>query len=59
MKARIAMDSKSKLIHTMWVSGANVADTLALPPLLYSRETRVRGDQAYRGQKAVMRAVAP
>lgn len=40
-------------------SGENVADAPALPPVPYGRETRVWGDQAYRGQKAVMRAVAP
>ncbi len=59
MKAHIAVDSKSKLIHTVLVSGANVADALALPHLLHGGETRVWGDQAYRGQKAVMHAVAP
>ncbi len=59
MKAHIAVDSQSKLIHTVLVSGANVADALALPHLLHGKETRVWGDQAYRGQKAAMRAVAP
>src|SRR5579864_7927087 len=59
MKAHIAVDSKSKLIHTVLVSAANVADALALPHLLHGRETRVWGDQAYRGQKQAMRAVAP
>ena len=59
MKAHIAVDSKSKLIHTVLVSGANVADALALPHLLHGKETRVWGDQAYRGQKEAMRAVAP
>jgi len=59
MKAHIAVDSKSKLIHTVLVSAANVADALALPHLLHGHETRVWGDQAYRGQKQAMRAVAP
>jgi transposase, IS5 family len=59
MKAHIAVDSKSKLIHTVLVSAANVADALALPHLLHGHETRVWGDQAYRGQKRAMRAVAP
>jgi len=59
MKAHIAVDSKSKLIHTVLVSAANVADALALPHLLHGHETRVWGDQAYRGQKRAIRAVAP
>jgi IS5 family transposase len=59
MKAHIAVDSRSKLIHTVLVSGANVGDALALPHLLHGNETRVWGDQAYRGQKQAMRAVAP
>jgi IS5 family transposase len=59
MKAHIGVDSRSKLIHTVLVSAANVGDALALPHLLHGKETRVWGDQAYRGQKAAMRAVAP
>jgi IS5 family transposase len=59
MKAHIAVDSRSKLIHTVLVSAANVADALALPHLLHGNETRVWGDQAYRGQKQAMCAVAP
>jgi IS5 family transposase len=59
MKAHIAVDSRSKLIHTVLVSAANVADALALPHLLHGNETRVWGDQAYRGQKRAIRAVAP
>src|SRR5205085_2095023 len=38
---------------------ANVADALALPHLLHGNETRVWGDQAYRGQKEAMRKAAP
>jgi transposase, IS5 family len=59
MKAHIGMDSKTKLIHTILASAANVADALALPHLLHGKETRVWGDQAYRGQKEAMRAAAP
>jgi IS5 family transposase len=59
MKAHIAVDSKSKIIHTIKASAANVADVLALPHLLHGGETRVWGDQAYRGHAEVMRAVAP
>ena len=38
---------------------ANVADSAVLPELLHGRETRVWGDQAYRGQRAVIRRHAP
>jgi IS5 family transposase len=51
MKAHIAVDGKSKLIHTVLVAGANVADALALRHLLHGKGTRVWGDQASRGQK--------
>jgi IS5 family transposase len=59
MKAHVGVDSKTKLVHTILASAANVADALALPHLLHGKETRVWGDQAYRGQKQAMRAVAP
>ena len=59
MKAHIAVDSKHKLVHTILASAANVADSLALPHLLHGKETRVWGDQAYRGQKEAMRKAAP
>lgn len=59
MKAHIGVDSKTKIIHTIKASAANVADALALPHLLHGKETRVWGDQAYRGQRDQMRKVAP
>jgi IS5 family transposase len=59
MKAHIGVDSRTKLIHTVKASAANVADALAMPHLLHGKETRVWGDQAYRGQKDAIRAVAP
>ena len=59
MKAHIGVDSKTRLIHTILASAANVADSDALPYLLHGGETRVWGDQAYRGQTAAMRAAAP
>jgi len=59
MKAHLGVDSKTKLIHTALVSAANVADALALPHLLHGKETRVWGDQAYRGQKDAIRTAAP
>jgi len=59
MKAHIGVDSRTKLIHTILASAANVADVLALPHLLHGKETRVWGDQAYRGHSEQMREVAP
>jgi IS5 family transposase len=59
MKAHIGVDSKTKLIHTILASSANVSDLLALPHLLHGRETRVWGDQGYQGQSAIIHARAP
>lgn len=59
MKAHVGVDSRSKLIHTILASAANVADVRALPHLLHGNETRVWGDQAYRGHSEEMREVAP
>jgi IS5 family transposase len=59
MKAHVGVDSKSKLIHTILVSAANVSDVDALPYLLHGRETRVWGDQGYQGQTAVIHTRAP
>src|SRR5439155_16941051 len=47
------------IIHTAVATAANVADSTVLPDLLHGEETRVWGDQAYRGQSAVIRACAP
>jgi IS5 family transposase len=41
------------------VTAANVADSQVLAHLLHGKETRVWGDQAYRGQGEVIRAHAP
>jgi transposase, IS5 family len=46
MKAHIGVDSRTKLIHTVLASAANVADCLALQYLLHGKERRVWGDQA-------------
>jgi IS5 family transposase len=59
MKAHIGVDSKTKVIHSLRTTPANVADSTVLGDLLHGRETRVWGDQAYRGQKAVIKAKAP
>ena len=59
MKAHVGVDSKTKLIHTALVTPANVADATVLPDLLHGEETRVWGDQAYRGQADVIHQCAP
>ena len=59
MKAHVGVDSKTKLIHTVAATAANVPDCEVLPDLLHGEETRVWGDQAYRGQSAVIHECAP
>ena len=59
MKAHIGVDSRSKWIHSVVATSANVHDSRVLPRLLHGDETRVWGDSAYTGQKAVIAKVAP
>jgi IS5 family transposase len=59
LKAHLGVDSRTKLIHAVAATPANVADSTVLPELLHGQETRVWGDQAYRGQRAVIREHAP
>ena len=59
MKAHVGVDSKTKVIHSVVATSANVADSNVLPDLLHGEETRVWGDQSYRGQRNVIRAHAP
>ena len=59
MKAHVAVDSKTKIIHSAVATAANVADSTVLPDLLHGEETRVWGDQAYKGQSHVIKEGAP
>jgi transposase, IS5 family len=59
MKLHIGVDSRTKLIHSMTTTAANVHDAKVLDQLLHGGETRVYGDQAYRGQRPVIQAHAP
>src|SRR5664279_3206607 len=59
MKAHVGVDSRTKIIHAVVATAANVADSEVLPDLLHGEETRVWGDQAYRGQSDVIRTHAP
>lgn len=59
MKAHIGVDSKTKMIHTVLASAANVHDREALPYLLHGEETRVWGDTGYQGQTDLIHEHAP
>ena len=59
MKAHIGVDSKTKVIHAVVATAANVHDATILPDLLHGGETRVWGDSAYQGQTDVLRQHAP
>ncbi|MFZ6731778.1 IS5 family transposase [Undibacterium sp. Ji42W] len=59
MKGHIGVDSKTKLIHSVVATGANVHDSQVLPDLLHGQETRYWGDSAYLGQKQAARSKAP
>lgn len=59
MKAHIGIDSKTKLIHSIGVTAANVHDSQMLGDLLHGDETRLWGDSAYTGQKQVLKEHAP
>ena len=59
MKAHVGVDSKTKMIHSVVATAANVADSTVLPELLHGEEKKVWGDQAYRGQTEAMQEVAP
>jgi hypothetical protein len=59
MKAHVGVDSQTKLIHSVVATAANAADSTMLLHLLHGAETRVWGDQAYRGQSEVLREHAP
>lgn len=59
MKAHIGVDSRTKLIHSVAATAANVHDSQILADLLHGEETRVWGDSAYAGQKQTIKECAP
>ena len=59
IKAHIGVDSRTKIIHAVAATGANVHDSTCLPDLLHGKETKVWGDSAYQGQREVINASAP
>jgi Transposase DDE domain len=50
MKAHVGVDSKTKLIHSVAATPANVADGNMVGELLHGSETHVWGDGAYSGR---------
>ena len=59
MKAHIGVDSRTKVIHSVAATAANVHDATCLPDLLHGEETRIWGDSAYQGQGEVIKQCAP
>ena len=59
MKMHIGVDSRTKLIHSVVATAANVHDSQVLEDLLHGEETRVWGDSAYTGQAEVIKSCAP
>lgn len=49
MKAHIGADRDSKLVHTVVVTAANVADVTQMAELLHGAETQVHADAGYTG----------
>jgi IS5 family transposase len=54
MKVHIGVDSRSKIIHSVETTAANVHDSAVVAKLLHGRETRVWGDSAYTGKRDVI-----
>jgi IS5 family transposase len=59
MKGHFGVDSRSKLIHSVEVTPANIHDSHVLPWLLHGQERRVWGDSAYAGQGGMLSVCAP
>jgi len=59
MKGHFGVDSRSKLIHSVEVTPANIHDSHVLPWLLHGQERRVWGDSAYAGQAGPLSVCAP
>lgn len=59
MKGHVGVDAKTKVIHSVVVTAANVHDSQVIGDLLHGNETRVWGDKAYTGQTEAIHANAP
>jgi IS5 family transposase len=58
MKAHIGADRDSKLVHTVVVTAANVADITKTAELLHGQETQVHADAGYTGVEKRAEVVA-
>ena len=54
MKAHLGADRDSKLVHTVVVTAANVADIAKTAELLHGQETQVHADAGYTGVESVV-----
>ena len=59
MKAHVGVDKKTKLIHSVAATPANMADGNMVGELLHGKETHVWGDAAYAGRTERINAKAP
>lgn len=59
LKAHIGVDSKTKTVHAVTATPANVHDSRVIEDILHGKETRVWGDSAYQGQGEAIRKAAP
>ena len=59
MKAHIGVESRTKVIHAVAASAANVHDATCLGQLLHGEETEVWGDSADQGQGGAHRPARP
>jgi IS5 family transposase len=59
MKAHVAVDAMTKLIHRVVATSGNVHDGKVLPQLLHGQELAVWGHAAYSGQGKVIEEHAP
>jgi IS5 family transposase len=53
MKAHIGADRDSKLVHTVAVTAANVADITKTAELLQGQETQIHADAGYIGVESL------
>ena len=59
LKAHIGVDSKTRIVHAVTATPANVHDSRVIEDILHGKETRVWGDSAYQGQREAIRNAAP
>jgi IS5 family transposase len=58
-KARIGVDSKETVVHSVITTAASVAGKQMLPDLLHGKEKKVWGDAGYQGQTEAIHEAVP